>query len=567
MRKLVTLAGLERFSRIRDPNFLELFLLAPSETTTEILATGPEPLSGLLNSAGVDSLVEQLKQRVIRTVVPRLAEGLLAIDSQACSRASADTRLQQVLDAANVLLFRLMLLLYAEARGRLRPVPGELGLQAIADEIAGLAGTDSRQAATRLGQKYSESTTMLDDRLERLFETARGDGGYGGGLFPMLPGRASARAATDDRLQQAARLLAACKVPDLFLALAIDGLALRRSTKLPASCGRSTMRCSTCAIGSIYEALLDYKLVATGEQPESRSGQREAWVRLCREKSRRRASGSFYTPPAIVEHIVKQTVGAVLDRKLAVLRPEFQAACEADLPQSVINTDSPLHGLFDRLLEIRVLDPAMAPAISCSKRPDAFASGSHVSWPSFRPRPSGEFWTRLSSRFSSVAFTESISTRWLSGWPRPRSGLMAQWMHLTCLPQPSRPRSTIICVRQCPVGGRLARVAGRCFAGLAAIRRRRGGCRAVVGCARCVRPGGGQSLWRAGSPPVAGRHGSSCRASISWLTGSGAPSGGAVRRAILPLGAGISRSVFRFRRKRGRADAAQDGANAAQACG
>ena len=51
---------------------------------------------------------------------------------------------------------------------------------------------------------------------------------------------------------------------------------------------------------------------------------RKREVYLSNDKAERKASGSYYTPDPIVEYIVANTVGPVLDEKLEALRPEFR---------------------------------------------------------------------------------------------------------------------------------------------------------------------------------------------------------------------------------------------------
>ncbi|HEX3654242.1 MAG TPA: DNA methyltransferase [Pirellulales bacterium] len=270
-----------------------------------------------------DSLGRRLTQRILRTVLPQLATGLLAKWARRRRTAAEPLELSTVLDGSMVLLFRLLFLLHAEARG-LRShseMPGGgASLAAIAAEIAGAAGNDRRQVSQRLAAAYAAGSTVLYDRLKPLFQ--------------IIP------AATDERLQRIARFLAEHKVPDRALALAIDGLArdIDQTGALVAIDYRSL---DVRHLGSIYESLLEQQLVASGR----------ASVELSRDTTQRRATGSFYTPPAIVEHIIEQTVGAVLDEKLAALRPEFQAACEEGGMRA--------HELVERLFDIRVLDPAM----------------------------------------------------------------------------------------------------------------------------------------------------------------------------------------------------------------
>jgi len=80
-------------------------------------------------------------------------------------------------------------------------------------------------------------------------------------------------------------------------------------------------------LGAVYERLLG--LACHGREP---------WVSV--DPSPRRSSGSYYTPDSIVSYIVESTIGPILDRRIADTDP-----CDA--------------GLVDRLLDFRVLDPAM----------------------------------------------------------------------------------------------------------------------------------------------------------------------------------------------------------------
>ncbi|HWC88337.1 MAG TPA: DNA methyltransferase, partial [Pirellulales bacterium] len=276
-----------------------------------------------LKRVRADSLGRRLTQRILRTVLPQLATGLLAQPARRRRTAAEPLELSTVLDGSIVLLFRLLFLLHAEARG-LRPhseMPdGGASLAAIAAEIAGAAGNDRRQVSQRLATAYAAGSTVLYDRLEPRFQ--------------FIP------AATDDRLQRIARFLTERKVPDRVLALAIDGLA-RDLDPAGALAAIDYRALDVRHLGSIYESLLEQQLVVSGR----------ASVELSRDTTQRRATGSFYTPPAIVEHIIEQTVGAVLDEKLAALRPEFQAACEEGGLRA--------QELAERLFDIRVLDPAM----------------------------------------------------------------------------------------------------------------------------------------------------------------------------------------------------------------
>jgi hypothetical protein len=104
-------------------------------------------------------------------------------------------------------------------------------------------------------------------------------------------------------------------------------------------------------------------------------------VYLSNDKAERKASGSYYTPDPIVEYIVAQTVGPVLEEKLERLRPEFRKVRKTFDRQLANARDPRIHspanqqrdvraeaadktyaehrGLVEVLFAFRVLDPAM----------------------------------------------------------------------------------------------------------------------------------------------------------------------------------------------------------------
>jgi hypothetical protein len=106
---------------------------------------------------------------------------------------------------------------------------------------------------------------------------------------------------------------------------------------------------------------------------------RQNEVYLSNDKAERKASGSYYTPDPIVEYIVANTVGPVLDGKLEALRAEFrqvrrtfeQALGKAKFVSQVSRgekderqwaaeeTHRTHRDLVERFFDLKVLDPAM----------------------------------------------------------------------------------------------------------------------------------------------------------------------------------------------------------------
>ncbi len=207
------------------------------------------------------------------------------------------------------------------------------------------------------------------------------------------------------RDQRISRFLLEHKVPDRFLALAIDRLARDQDERTLALVFIDYKSLEVRHLGSIYEGLLEFKLKIAEEDlttqadkkgekyvplSEAKPGRRrqavEAVVKknevyLSNDKAERKASGSYYTPDPIVEYIVAQTVGPVLDEKLEALRPEFRKVrktfdnemqkAQSYPPKDVrdgkldqrqwagLQTYNHHKDLVESLFDLKVVDPAM----------------------------------------------------------------------------------------------------------------------------------------------------------------------------------------------------------------
>ena len=202
--------------------------------------------------------------------------------------------------ATLTLTYRLLFILYAEGR-RLLPLDDEsyrelLSLERVRDQVAAAAA----------GESFGVSETALWERLSRLFE-AVGEGradlipAYDGGLF--------------DR--EAHEFLGWFKVGDRRLARAIDLLSRARAPRCAKwekiDYGALDIR----RLGDIYEGILDHRpQVARREHDgdRSRGGAEAGQYRLVAggEISRRKSSGSYYTPERLVRHIVESTLGPLV---------------------------------------------------------------------------------------------------------------------------------------------------------------------------------------------------------------------------------------------------------------
>jgi len=354
-------------------------------------------------------LGERLKDRIFLTIFPHLAQGILVDRKQRLGKGKepTDEELADIFEATLTFLYRRLFLLYAESRDLLpiREAPYQaVSVKKVKDEIADKAGVAESDVAERLNKAYSAKETAIYDRLCKLFHAMNlGDPivnmpTYNGGLFNTTPDQ------SERRDQRIARFLLEHKIPDRYLALAIDRLARDQDDRTLALVFIDYKSLEVRHLGSIYEGLLEFKLKVADEDlttqadkkgetyiplskaKAKRGRQVEVVVRkkevyLSNDKAERKASGSYYTPDPIVEYIVGNTVGPVLEEKLEALRPEFrkvrktfdnelqksQAYPSKDVTSGKMDhrqwaglqTYNAHKDLVERLFDLRVLDPAM----------------------------------------------------------------------------------------------------------------------------------------------------------------------------------------------------------------
>ena len=386
-------------------------------------------------------LGDRLKERVFEDIFPHLAKGFMAYlrqlgdeargpivatscqlvsppedDSRRAHKQDAGTgdsqpALDTIFQGTLTLLYRLLFLLYAEARDLLpvREVRGyyDASLTKMKQEMARAAGPIADEVEANLKKHYRQDSCELYDRLARLFATVdRGEAAlnvpiYNGGLFLTDPDDQDTTAEAEN-----ARFLNQCKVPDRFLARAIDLLARDIDSKREDLVFIDYKSLGVRQLGSIYEGLLEFRLriaeekmaVVKGKKTEEVVPHREAKAKKLRiltagrgksatertipkgevylenDKRERKATGSYYTPDHIVKYIVEHAVGPVIREKFESLRPKLREAQQKRdaffkrqkaLRQQGLKAEpeskADLIGqeLVDELFKIKVLDPAM----------------------------------------------------------------------------------------------------------------------------------------------------------------------------------------------------------------
>ena len=245
--------------------------------------------------------------------------------------AAADASLAEIREAALILLYRILFVFYAEDRGLLpirEPVYQGYGLrQRLRDDIA-----------VRLadGQRFSSIATNYHDHLAALFRMIdAGDASiglppYNGGLFASRP------------------LLDAMRLPDAVLAPIVHRLSHRpEADGVPRFVNYRDL--SVQQLGSIYERLLEHEPV--------RAADGGVGIRL--NPYSRKQSGSFYTPRELVDLVVEQTLGPLVDARIDAF-----AARAAELGPMKRRVAERLRLLqaadaAEAVLNVKVVDPAM----------------------------------------------------------------------------------------------------------------------------------------------------------------------------------------------------------------
>jgi hypothetical protein len=305
-------------------------------------ATGQTFLQSVLEGSGTYArqLERRLKALIFEQIFPHLAHGFVAWRRENGVTAESDESLREIYEGTLRLLYRLLFLLHAEARGLLPT--GQYSLTRIKGDVA--AWRDRGDPLSPISDNFWNDLAGLFRRVDRGDPTT-GMPRYNGGLF------------REDHPRN--RFLREHRAADAFLAPALDLLARAGE---PGFIDYKAL--SVEQLGSIYEGLLEFRLRldAAGEPV------------LENDKGERKATGSYYTPHYIVEYIVAETVGPALAEREAAFRAlmaeiEPKRARLRHIESNSSRTDE-ANGLrrilrdldaraAETLLGIRVCDPAM----------------------------------------------------------------------------------------------------------------------------------------------------------------------------------------------------------------
>ncbi|KIC55951.1 restriction endonuclease [Brevundimonas nasdae] len=274
-----------------------------------------------------ERVAASLSRLVFDQVFPDLARAL--------AESAPQAPLHEVRDAALVLLYRLLFLLFAEDRDllpvsddryddyALRPLRLDVG-----ERVTN--GDAFSTSAARVWSHVSDLSRIIDKG-----DASVGIPPYNGGLF--------AGAGTP--------LLTSARIPDSVMAPALDALSYERSTGERRYINYRDL--SVQQLGSIYERLLEFEIV---REPGEGGDRGNLTVRP--NLFARKNSGSYYTPDELVGLILDETLEPLIAERREAFRSALAALNPNDgegLQRRTLRDADPA----EAILSLRVCDPAM----------------------------------------------------------------------------------------------------------------------------------------------------------------------------------------------------------------
>ncbi len=271
------------------------------------------------------------QERVAGSLSALVFESVFPDLVRALAEADAEAAMPEVRDAALVLLYRLLFVLYAEDRDLLPVRDSRYDDYALREQVRGSIGRRKDQGdvfsttAARYWSAFDDLCRAIDAG-----DPSIGLPPYNGGLFDR------------DRTP----LLSHVRLGDAVMADVIDALSFERHG--PTRRYINYRDLGVQQLGSIYERLLEREVV-----------REDGNIVVRPNVFARKDSGSYYTPDDLVDLIVREAVGPLADARI-----EAFAAKAADVASSQMPEDRRLGRLkrldpAEQLLELKVCDPAM----------------------------------------------------------------------------------------------------------------------------------------------------------------------------------------------------------------
>lgn len=270
-----------------------------------------------------ERVAEDLSNKVFGEVFPDLVRAIV--------KAAPEADLQAVREAALILLYRLLFILYAEDRDLLPVKDTRYDDYGLRNKVR----LDVKERKDK-NDVFSETAARYWGAMADLFIAIdQGDASiglppYNGGLFD----------------QERHAILTNIRIPDAVMARVIDALSFEVTPD-----GRKYINyrnLSVQQLGSIYERLLEYEVTRDGDE-----------ITVQPNIFARKGSGSYYTPDDLVQLILTETLEPLVEERKRAFRDkitELEGSARADDRKM---GQLRLHDPATALLDLKICDPAM----------------------------------------------------------------------------------------------------------------------------------------------------------------------------------------------------------------
>jgi hypothetical protein len=270
-----------------------------------------------------ERVAEDLSNKVFGEVFPDLVRAIV--------NAAPEADLQEVREAALILLYRLLFILYAEDRDLLPVRDTRYDDYGLRNQVR----INVKERKDR-NDTFSDTAARYWGAMADLFLAIdQGDASiglppYNGGLFD----------------QERHAILTNIRIPDSVMARVIDAMSFERTPE-----GRKYINyrnLSVQQLGSIYERLLEYEVTRD-----------EGEITVRPNIFARKGSGSYYTPDDLVRLILTETLEPLIEERKSAFRDKIEELAQGSFPDdrklTMVKTLDPA----TRLLDLKICDPAM----------------------------------------------------------------------------------------------------------------------------------------------------------------------------------------------------------------
>ena len=270
-----------------------------------------------------ERVAENLSSLVFEDIFPTLVKAI--------ATAAPEADLQDVREAALILLYRLLFLLFAEDRDLLPVNDARYDDYGLRDKVRKDIGDrkDRNDTFSSTAARYWSVAQDLSRAIDK-GDASIGLPPYNGGLFN----------------ETSTPLLSEIRLPDNIMADVIDRLSFERSGDTRKYINYRDM--SVQQLGSIYERLLEHEI---------RIEDGELVVRP--NIFARKGSGSYYTPDDLVRLILRETLETPVMERMEAFRTRAEELNKDKRPIDYRLGALKPHDPAERLLELRICDPAM----------------------------------------------------------------------------------------------------------------------------------------------------------------------------------------------------------------